>query len=141
MIDMPLFEAKKVNDAMKGSVKYSRNVLIPQYAPRDEQPDLFSLTQCTKYTHLLNNIDKSNVSEEEKRFLRLSASRHIVFNYDKIADYYAHASEEMQRLMEEQALVIIDIDDAIANGYVKLSKRLKEIRDDGNLAKKAKDFT
>ena len=59
----------------------------------------------------------------------MAASRHIVFNYSKIADYYAHASSEMQRLMEQSALVIIDIDDAIANGYVKLSKDIQELLD------------
>ena len=137
---MPLFNADKVNDAMKGSVKYSRNVNIPQYLPRDTCPDIFSLTKCGKYLQLIHDIDKAGVSEEEKGFLRLAASRHIVFNYEQIADYYAHADKEMQELMEKSALVILDIDDAIANGYMKLSKRIKEIRDDGNLAKKAKDF-
>ena len=33
----------------------------------------------------------------------------------------------MQELMEQTALVIIDYDDAIKNGYVRLSKRLKEL--------------
>ena len=140
MISMPLFEAKKVNDAMKGSIKYSRNVNIPQYEPREEVPDLFSLTKCQKYNQLISHIEQSNVSAEEKLFLKLAASRHIIFNYELIADYYAHAGKEMQELMEESGLVIIDIDDAIANGYMKLSKRLKEIREDGNLAKRAKDF-
>ena len=73
------------------------------------------------------NINKSDVSEEEKKFLRFAASRHIVFNYSKIADYYAHENKEMQELMEQSALVILDIDDAIANGYVKLSKDIEKI--------------
>ena len=42
--------------------------------------------------------------------------------------------------MEQSGLVILDIDDAIAKGYVKLSKRLEEIRRDGKLAQKARDF-
>lgn len=50
-----------------------------------------------------------------------------MFNYSKIADYYASASPEMQELMEDSALVIIDFDDAIAKGYVKLNKRMVEI--------------
>ena len=58
------------------------------------------------------------------------ATRHIVFNYAKIADYYAHTTPEIQRLMEQSALVIIDMDDAIANGYVKLSQRMKELIDE-----------
>jgi hypothetical protein len=33
----------------------------------------------------------------------------------------------MQELMEQSALVILDIDDAIANGYVKLSKDIEKI--------------
>ena len=33
----------------------------------------------------------------------------------------------MQRLMEQSALVIIDIDDAIANGYVRLSTTIDKL--------------
>ena len=65
--------------------------------------------------------------KKKKEFLLLAATRHIVFQYSKIADYYAHSNKEMQRLMEQSALVIIDFDDAIANGYVKLSKNIKDI--------------
>ena len=134
----PLFgEAKS---AMKDSTKYSRLVDIPQYLPSDVAPPLESLYSCKKYSELINSINKSNVSEAEKKFLRYSASRHIVFNYAQIADYYANATPEMQELMEQSGLVILDIDDAIANGYVKLSKRLEEIRKDGKLAQKARDF-
>ena len=41
--------------------------------------------------------------------------------------------EEMQILMEKSALVIIDMDDAIANGYVKLTKVVEDLiaEDDG----------
>jgi hypothetical protein len=53
--------------------------------------------------------------------------RHLVFDYRNIAEYYAKASIPAQRLMEKSALVIIDYEDAIANGYVKVSKRLREI--------------
>jgi len=38
----------------------------------------------------------------------------------------------MQNLMEKSALVIIDFDDAIKNGYVKLSAALDEFIDDEN---------
>ena len=137
---MPLFDAPKQFDAMKGSTKYSRNVFIPQYTPNDKKPDISGLIGHKKYVELMNAINASTVSEEEKAFLRLAATRHLVFNYDLIADYYANADKEMQQLMEDSALVIVDIDDAIASGYAKLSKRLEEIRNDGNLAKKAKDI-
>ena len=87
-----------------------------------------------KYNRLIAMINKSEVSDAEKSFLKFAATRHIVFNYAKIADYYAHASAEMQELMEKSALVILDIDDAIANGYVKLSSKMAQLVDE---AKKA----
>lgn len=107
--------------------KYTTKVGIPQYLPSAECPRLDQLVNLTKYKELLRNINASSVSEQEKEFLRLAATRHLVFTYSKIADYYAHASKEMQTLMEQSALVIIDINDAIANGYVKLSESIKKI--------------
>ena len=112
---------------MGDDTKYSRAIRVPQYEPKNVKPDLQSLAVMDKYVSLLWNINHSNVSEEEKQFLRLAASRHIAFNYSLIADYYAHSSAEMQKLMEESALVIIDVDDAIANGYVSLSKKMKQL--------------
>ena len=107
--------------------KYTRKVSIPQYLPKNEKPKLHELCNTYKYDKLVSKIKASSLSEEEKNFLITAATRHIVFNYSRIADYYAHSSKEMQELMEESALVIIDIDDAIANGYVKLSKNIEKI--------------
>ena len=121
-----LFSVKSTTDEKE---VYTTVVNIPQYSPKNNKPALEELCDYSKYSKLKFDIDKSNVSEEEKKFLKMAASRHIVFNYSKIADYYAHASSEMQKLMEQSALVIIDIDDAIANGYVKLSKDIQELLD------------
>ena len=81
-----------------------------------------------------------SIPDDVKRFLRLAAARHIVFNYGKIADYYAHADKELQELMEASALVIIDINNALAEGFARLDYRLieiakksKEIADEGEL--------
>lgn len=125
---MNLFEIKSTENPE--DAKYSKKIEVPQYLPSREKPDISSLLDYSKYSKLLANIKNSNVSEEEKKFLKLAASRHIVFNYAKIADYYAHASKEMQELMEQSALVILDIDDAIANGYVKLSKDIEKLIND-----------
>ena len=109
--------------------KYTGKIKIPQYEPKSYAPLLHELCDQSKYIELLRDINTSNVSEPEKEFLRYAAARHLVFNYSKIADYYAHTSPEMQRLMEKSALVIIDFDDAIANGYVRLSENIKRIMD------------
>lgn len=106
---------------------YTTKTLIPHYAPSVEKPPIEGLVDTEKYSKLIYEINHSTVSEAEKKFLRLAAARHIAFNYNYIADYYAHATPEMQELMEQSALVMLDIDDAIANGYVKLSKDIRKI--------------
>lgn len=107
--------------------RYSTKVGIPQYLPRAECPSIYDLCSTLKYETLIKEIEQANILPEQKEFLKLAASRHIVFNYAKIADYYAHQGEEMQKLMEKSALVIIDLDDAIANGFVKLSNNIEKI--------------
>lgn len=122
----PLFEIKNTKKEVDNN-PYTMKVNIPQYLPSANCPTLVELYDTSKYSELVKDINNSNLSEDEKKFLKFAASRHIVFRYDKIADYYAHGSKELQELMEKSALVIIDIDDAIANGYMKLSKNIENI--------------
>ena len=114
-------------DLIKVDEKYSRKVNAPQYLPNHVKPKISELYSLNKYTNLMAKIAKSNIPEDEKEFLRYAATRHIVFDYSKIADYYSHSDKELQELMEESALVIIDFDDAIANGYVELTKDIHDI--------------
>lgn len=115
--------------------KYTAKVDIPQYLPKNEKPRISELCDTYKYEKLCMDIKSSKLPEEEKEFLLLAATRHIVFNYSKIADYYAHSNKQMQELMEDSALVILDLNDAIANGYIRLSKNIEKImRETGRLA-------
>ena len=115
--------------------KYTAKVDIPQYLPKNEKPRIGELCDTYKYEKLCMDIKSSKLPEEEKEFLLLAATRHIVFNYSKIADYYAHSNKQMQELMEDSALVILDLNDAIANGYIRLSKNIEKImRETGRLA-------
>ena len=132
---MSLFECKK-KDYMNGDLKYSRSISIPQYKIKGDKPFIEELYINKKVVDLLQHIENSSVTDEEKKFLRIAAYRHYIFNYDKIAEYYAYASKEMQELMEESALVIIDINDAIMNGYVIASKKIDSIIDTNARGKK-----
>ena len=49
------------------------------------------------------------------------------FRFDHIAEFYCHADAELQQLMEDSALVIIDFDKAIENGFVMLGKTIAGI--------------
>lgn len=105
--------------------KYSSKIEAPIYEPKGQQPHILMLCNDAKTKSLLREIDESNVPESEKSFLRIAAHRHTVFNYEIAADYYAHASPEMQRLMESSALVIIDFEAAVENGFVRLCEDIK----------------
>lgn len=109
--------------------KYTSVVDIPQYQPGEEPVELWECFDDERYREMLEEIDGSGLPEDEKEFLRLAASRHIVFSYKKIADYYARASKRMQELMERSALVIIDVEDAIKWGFARLSSYLDEIEE------------
>lgn len=109
---------------------YSMKVKVPLYEPTGE---LMSLTDCVdteKYDKLIKDIENSNINDTEKEFLKLSASRHIVFNYRNIAEYYASASPEMQKLMEDSALVIIDLNSAIEKGYCMMMNKIEGLIND-----------
>jgi hypothetical protein len=106
--------------------KYSSKIEAPIYEPKNKKPHLIELIDKSKTHRLMKEIEDSNISYQEKMFLMDAARRHNIFNYEKIADYYAHSSKEMQHLMERSALVIIDFDKAIEYGYVKLCDEIKK---------------
>lgn len=103
---------------------YTAKVESPIYTPTGECPTIDELYKKEKYENLISEIENSSVTENEKAFLKLSASRHIVFDYQQIAEYYAHSTKEMQKLMEDSALIIIDFKQAIEKGFVKLTERI-----------------
>jgi hypothetical protein len=100
--------------------KYSSKIESPIYDPKNKKPHIMELLDKSKTQRLLREIENSSLSYDEKMFLIDAARRHNVFNYEKIADYYAHSNKEMQNLMERSGLVIIDFEKAIQYGYVKL---------------------
>ncbi len=109
----------------KEDQKYSSKIETPIYEPKNVKPHILELCDKSKTLRLLREIDTSNLPIEEKQFLIDAARRHNVFNYEKIADYYSHASKEMQQLMERSALIIIDFEKAIELGYVKLCDNIR----------------
>lgn len=100
---------------------YTMKTNIPQYEITGDCPEISEMLDTEKADDLIKEISQAEgITPEEREFLIQAARRHNVFNYRNIAEYYAHATPEMQRLMEKSALVIIDMNDAIANGYATL---------------------
>lgn len=103
---------------------YTKKIEVPKYIPTGEKPKIDELLNKEKANNFILKIKESSVAKDEKDFLLMAAYRHTKFNYKNIAEYYAHANKEMQELMEDSALVIIDFNKALENGYVTLSEEI-----------------
>lgn len=109
---------------------YTKEIQLPAYEPSGELPEIDELVDKTKVRELLQNIENSQVPDEVKEFLRIGACRHYVFNYSRIADFYSNSDKETQELMEQSALVIIDLNSAIKNGFVELTEYILKIQNE-----------
>lgn len=120
-------------EGAEGDEKYTKKIESPIYEPKGERPAVAELYDTTKCDVLSDEIERAeDVPQEVKEFLLYAAQRHVVFNYQRIAEFYAHASPEVQTLMENSALVIIDFKKAIEQGFVKLTEDLAEIYKNDN---------
>lgn len=109
---------------------YTTKVNVPQYEPVGTLPPVTSLRDETRADALRARIRATpGLDPEIRDYLLAAAARHTVFNYRAAAEFYPHASAEVQALMEESALVIIDVEDAIAHGFVSLSETINELRE------------
>lgn len=111
---------------------YTMNVESPVYEITGEEPNVIDLYDTESAQKLQSKIIASDVPDDIKDFLIKASYRHIEFNYKDIAEYYAHASKEVQELMEDSALIIIDYNKAIEQGYVKITQGIGDVaeRDD-----------
>lgn len=107
---------------------YSRKIKAPIYTPKGEKPAPADLVDARKTDALLAAIrEAAHLPPDVAAFLEHAAQRHTVFNFAKVADFYAHSDAATQRLMEDSALVIVDFKQAIESGFVKLTKRLGDL--------------
>lgn len=107
---------------------YTDTIKTPLYEPTGERPDISALRDETKADSLRARILEAMPEDSpERAFLLAAAGRHTVFDYRAIAEWYAHAEPEIQTLMEDSALVIIDYEDAIRDGYVKFVQTLETL--------------
>ncbi len=58
---------------------------------RAVKPDISELYDDTKTQELISRIRSASLEPDIEKFLLCAAERHTVFNFSRIADYYAHA--------------------------------------------------
>lgn len=123
-IDIPTEVDEKLKNELDN--KFSANLGTVIYEPKEtnHKPEDFYKIDET----IFDEIDALNSSDELKKFLKLRACWLAELSFDKIADYYAYqATPEEQVIFEKLALVLLDRDKLIENGY---SDLLKDIDDD-----------
>ena len=108
------------------SQDYTQKVDAPVYEPKGDRPPVSELINRVRADELAKQIEKAKLPADIAEFLKVAASRHIVFDYGKIAEFYCHADETTQELMEDSALVIIDFKKAMQLGYVKLKEEIAD---------------
>ena len=109
--------------------KYTKKVQSPIYEPTEKDPPTIKmLYDDERQKRLLEQIENSELDEEVKQFLILASYRFIKFDFTKIAEYYAHIeNSEEKELFELLALIIIDYNKAIENGFVEMQSELEKL--------------
>lgn len=105
---------------------YERKIVPPIYEPSDDDVRPQDVYNKEKTEKLIADIEAADMDDELREFLKVAAYRHVRFDYRAIADLYAKANPEIQKLMEDSALVIVDKNKAIELGFIKISKDFLE---------------
>jgi hypothetical protein len=113
--------------------EYSNKIISPVYEITGENPALSDLYDETKTKELRASIEAADIPDEIATFLYSAAERHTRFNFKQIAECYAHADADVQRLMESSALVIIDFDRAIEEGFIDTVNKITQLADEDNV--------
>jgi len=109
---------------------YTEAVNVPQYEVRGETFAPGDLYDTSHAAMLRKEILAADLTPEVADFLLNAANRHVRFNYRRIAEFYAAADPVVQKFMEDSALVIIDVEDAIRLGYAKFDMAVEKMRDE-----------
>jgi hypothetical protein len=106
--------------------KYTEKIKAPVYEPTGRKPEVSELYYRSKYDDLLDLVNDADLTPEQHEFFTLAAQRHVVFDYENIAEYYAHADPEVQALMEALTMIIIDFEQAVEQGFVTFAENVIE---------------
>jgi len=104
---------------------YTQKITPIVYEPKSDKPDVSELYDMTHTKDLIERIkNNQEIDENEKEFLIISAYRHIVFDYAKIAEFYANSDNDVKGLIEDSALILVDSKKAIEQGFLQLTEDL-----------------
>jgi len=92
-------------------------------SPKPNPIDLYKITPEAKAIY--DRIQK--VSDRDLRdVLTIRFFQLIEFDFAKVADYYVKCNDEIKELMEDMAMVVIDYECAIKNGFFDIAKSVND---------------
>lgn len=112
----------------KNVAEYSRKIESPIYQPTglviEDVSTLYDDTEVKEIETLINTAD---IPDDVRKMLILSAQRFRRFDFSRVAEYYSQCKNEAVRaLMERTAMVIVDFNQAIENGFVELADEIRD---------------
>ena len=128
--DMTQFGMEELDEQLLDEDKYESKGQTPIYEITSECPKITELFDNTNTERLKKLVEEQSFDEDTKEFLRICCDRFTVFNFAKIAEFFAHQSKEVQDVMEKLALVIIDYNKAIENGFVEYKLAVEDMGED-----------
>lgn len=93
--------------ASNGDYKELLEVSIPYYTPAEDCPETTELADLSEVDELNSIITKLKPEKGLEAILRARAAFFADFDFQKIADYYAHADKKTQEVMKRLGLVIV----------------------------------
>ena len=126
-LDQLIADIETNNDNLDSVNRFTQKITVPRYEIVGEKPKINELYKTDHSDKLRKRIENTDLAEDIKTFLIEATKRHTVFDYRKIAEFYPHASAQVQELMEDSALIIIDADDAIAKGYAIFAQEISDL--------------
>ena len=103
------------------------NIEIPFYEASEIAPSIEELANINEVKELINKINKLEIENELKEILKIRASFFADFNFQKIADYYHHSSDETKSIFESLGLVILAPKKALEMGFVEISENIYDL--------------
>ncbi|MGB9615591.1 MAG: hypothetical protein ACPL3B_08820, partial [Fervidobacterium sp.] len=126
LLDVGFTELEVAKTVKDEDLLYERKIATPVYEVKGFPVEIEDLYDAKKYEELVEEIEKANFVPEAKKFLLLAATRFIEFDYRKIAEFYAKTDKKTKEMFEKLALVVVDFEKAIENGWIEMSEKLRE---------------
>lgn len=103
-VDIPNLEKTKEDKEVR---------LVPVYIPRGEEVDVRECFDDRATREMIQDIDRLECSDDLKQLMRERASFFTLFDYERLAELYSSANENVQRMFERLGLVVLVDDDAV----------------------------